>query len=88
MKMKEDLVLIEAFSIIFNKVILSMNVEHIHLIIPVIEYQSGSRQVFLIIWMMIIRKVLKIQKQIYQNLKMMEECMFIYKVIILNKIVY
>ena len=52
--MKKDLVLIEAFSIIFNKVILSMNVEHIHLIIPIIEYQSGSRQVFLIIRMMII----------------------------------
>ena len=52
--MKEDLVLIEAFSIIFNKVILSMNVEHIHLIIPIIEYQGGSQQVFSIIRMMII----------------------------------
>ena len=52
--MKEDLVLTEAFSIIFNKVILSMNVEHIHLIIPIIEYQGGSQQVFSIIRMMII----------------------------------
>ena len=49
--MKEDLVLIEVFSITF---ILSINVEHIHLIIPIMEYQGGSRQVFLIIWMMII----------------------------------
>ena len=52
--MKEDLVLIEVFFIIFNKVILSMNVEHIHLSIPIIEYQGGSRQVFLIIQVMII----------------------------------
>ena len=37
--MIEDLVLIEVFSVIFNKVILSMNVERIHLIIPIIEYQ-------------------------------------------------
>ena len=37
-----------------QQVILSMNVEHIHLIIPIIEYQGGSRQVFLIIRMMII----------------------------------
>ena len=36
--MKEGLVLIEVFSIIFNKVILSMNVEHIHLTIPMMEY--------------------------------------------------
>ena len=52
--MKEDLVLKEAFSIIFNKVIFSMNVEHIHFIIPIIEYEGGSRQVFLIIRVMII----------------------------------
>ena len=38
----------------FQKVILSMNVEHIHLIIPIIEYQGGSWQVFLIIRIMII----------------------------------
>ena len=41
--MKEDLALIEAFSIIFNKVILSMNVEQIHLIILIKNYQSGSQ---------------------------------------------
>ena len=52
--MKEDLVLMEVFSIIFKKVIFCMNVEHIHLTIPIIEYQGGSRQVFLIIRMMII----------------------------------
>ena len=43
--MKKDLVLIEAFSIIFNifyylPVILSMNVEQIHLIILIKKYQS------------------------------------------------
>ena len=36
--MKEGLVLIEAFSIIFNKVILSMNVEQIHLITLIKKY--------------------------------------------------
>ena len=36
--MKEDLVLIEVFSIIFNKVILPMNVEQIHLIILIKKY--------------------------------------------------
>ena len=41
--MKEDFVLIEVFPIIFNEVILSMNVEHIHLITPVVKYQSGSQ---------------------------------------------
>ena len=41
--MKEDLVLIEAFSIIFNKVILSMKLTQIHLIIPIKKYQSGSQ---------------------------------------------
>ena len=41
--MKEDLALIEAFSIIFNKVILSMNVKQIHLIIRIKKYQSGSQ---------------------------------------------
>ena len=41
--MKEDFVLIEVFPIIFNKVILSMNVEHIHLITPVVKYQSGTQ---------------------------------------------
>ena len=51
--MKEDLVLIEAFSIIFNKVILPMNVEQIHLIILIKKYQSGSQQVFLIIQMIL-----------------------------------
>ena len=35
---ERGLVLIEVFSIIFNKVILCMNVEHVHLIIPIIEY--------------------------------------------------
>ena len=41
--MKEDLVLIEAFSIVFHKVILSMNVEQIHLIILIKKYQKGSQ---------------------------------------------
>ena len=41
--MKEDLVLIEAFSIIFKKVILSMHVKQIHLIILMKNYQSGSQ---------------------------------------------
>ena len=41
--MKEDLVLIEAFSIIFNKVVLSMNVKQIHLNILIKKYQSGSQ---------------------------------------------
>ena len=41
--MKEDLVLIEAFSIIFNKVILSLNVKQINLIILIKKYQSGSQ---------------------------------------------
>ena len=41
--MKEDLVLIEAFSIVFNKVILSMNVKQMHLIILIKKYQSGSQ---------------------------------------------
>ena len=54
MKMKDYLVLIEAFSIIFNKVILSMNVKQIHLFILIKKYQSGSQQVFLIIQMMIV----------------------------------
>ena len=54
MKMKEDLVLIEAFPIIFNKVILPMNVEQINLIILIKKYQSGKEQVFLIIQMRIV----------------------------------
>ena len=41
--MKEGLVLMEAFSIIFNKVILSMNVDQIHLIILIKNYQSGTQ---------------------------------------------
>ena len=41
--MKEDLVLIGAFSIMFNKVILSMNVKQIHLIILMKKYQSESQ---------------------------------------------
>ena len=41
--MKEDLVLVEVFSIIFNKVILSIYVEQIHLIILIKKYQSGSQ---------------------------------------------
>ena len=52
--MKEDLVLIEVFAIIFNKVILSMNVEQIDLIILTKKYQSGSQQVFLIIQMILV----------------------------------
>ena len=79
--MKEDLVLIEAFSIIFNKVILSMNVEQIHLIILIKKYQSGSQQVFLIIQMILGTKTN------LPGLKMMEAYMFIYKVIIFNKII-
>ena len=54
MKIKGDLVLIEVFSIIFSKAIFSMNAEHIDLIIPLIKYQGGSRQMFLIIRVMII----------------------------------
>ena len=41
--MKEVIVLIGAFSIIFNKVILSMNVKQIHLIMLMKKYQSGSQ---------------------------------------------
>ena len=52
--MKEDLVLIEAFFIIFNKVILSMNVEQIQLIILIKKYRSGNQQVFLIIQMILV----------------------------------
>ena len=51
--MKEDLVLIEAFSIIFNKVILSMNVNQVYLILLLIKYLHGN-QVFLVISMVVI----------------------------------
>ena len=49
--MKEDLVLIEDFSIIFKKVIQYMNVNQVHLILILllIKYIHGSQQVFLVV---------------------------------------
>ena len=52
--MKEDLVLIEVFSIIFNKVILSMNVNQVYLILRLIKHLHGNQQVFLVILMIAI----------------------------------
>ena len=52
--MKEGLVLIEAFSIIFNKVILPMNVEQVYLILLLIKYLHGNQQVFLVILVIVI----------------------------------
>ena len=52
--MKEDLVLIEAFSIIFNKVILTMNVNRVYLILLLITYLHGNQQVLLVILMIVI----------------------------------
>ena len=53
MKIKEELVLIEEFSIIFNKVIYSMNVNQVHLILLLllllIKYLHGNQQVFLVV---------------------------------------
>ena len=48
--MKEDLVLIEDFSIIFKSVIMYMNVHLVHLMLILIKkYLNGNQQVFLII---------------------------------------
>ena len=52
--MKEDLVLIEAFSIIFNKVVLPMNANQVYLILLLITYLHGNQQVFLVILMIVI----------------------------------
>ena len=52
--MKEDLVLIETFSIIFKKVVLYMNVNLIHLTLLMIKYLNGNQQVLLIILMILI----------------------------------
>ena len=50
MKMKEDLVLIEDFYIIFKNVILYMNVNLVHLMLTLIKkHLNGNQQVFLII---------------------------------------
>ena len=50
MKMKEGLVLIEDFSIIFKNVIMYMNVNLVHLMLILIKkYLNGDQQVFLII---------------------------------------
>ena len=54
MKIKEGLVLIEDFSIIFNKVIQFMSVKFIHLILIMEKYQSGNQRVFSIIQMILI----------------------------------
>ena len=52
--MKEDLVLIEDFSIIFNKVIYYMNVNEVHLtllllLLLLLKYLHGNQQVFLVV---------------------------------------
>ena len=48
--MKEGVVLIEDFSIIFKNVILYMNVNLVHLMLILIKkYLNGDQQVFLII---------------------------------------
>ena len=48
--MKESLVLIEDFSIIFKNVIMYMNVNLVHLMLILIKkYLNGDQQVFLII---------------------------------------
>ena len=52
--MKEDIVLIEDFSITFNKVIEFMSVKFIHLILIMEKHQSGNQRVFLIIQMILI----------------------------------
>ena len=50
MKMKENLVLIEDFYIIFKNVILYMNVNLVHLMLILIKkHLNGNQQVFLII---------------------------------------
>ena len=91
--MKEDFVLIEVFPIIFNKVILSMNVEHIHLITPVVKYQSGNSIDVSNYPDDDSMKGIEDTKTNLPELKndgrmyvYLQECMFIYKVIILNKI--
>ena len=43
--MKEDLVLIEDFSIIFKKVILYMNVNLVRLTLLIKKYLNGNQQV-------------------------------------------
>ena len=53
--MKQDLVLREAFSIIFNKIIQYMNVSQVHLVLLlIIKYPHGNQQVFLVILMIVI----------------------------------
>ena len=48
--MKEDLVLIEAFSFIFKNLIMYMNVKLVHLMLILIKkYLNGDQQTFLII---------------------------------------
>ena len=48
--MKEDLVLIEDFSIIFKKIIEHMNVNQVHLILLILIKQlHGNQQVVLVI---------------------------------------
>ena len=49
MKTREDLVLIEDFSIIFNKIILYLNVNQVHLILLLIKYLHGNQQVILVV---------------------------------------
>ena len=48
--MKEDLVLIEYFSITFKKIIQYMNANQVHLILLLlIKYLHGNQQVFLVV---------------------------------------
>ena len=53
--MREGLVLIEDFSIIFKKVNLYMNVNLVRLILLIIKkYRNGNQQVFLIMLLVLI----------------------------------
>ena len=48
--MKDSLVLIEDFSIIFKKIILYVNVNQVHLLLLLlIKYLHGNQQVFLVV---------------------------------------
>ena len=64
--MKEDLVLIEDFSIIFKNVILYMNVNLVRLMLILIKkYLNGNQQVFLIILVVPILSLLKMLAENY-----------------------
>ena len=64
--MKEDLVLIEAFSFIFKNMIMYMNVNLVHLMLILIKkYLNGDQQAFLTILVVTIWSLFKMLAKNY-----------------------